>query len=132
MDRPLRCPVKPSRFAQYCCCGMVALCCLAVCLADLSWYWQALLAAQVIGAGWRTVMAIRRSPVEAITCDAGQWQLVLAGSGQAVVPGRDTFIAAGIISLQCHLPSGKRCRIVLWPDSAPADSLRSLRKALLR
>ncbi len=132
MDRPLQCRISPSKIAQFFCITVLLLSCLAIVLADISLCWQVLLVLLVGCLTWHAIQTVRRPLVQCIGWQAGQWRIVGRGLADDVAVGSEIFFVAGLISLSFSLPSGKKRQVLLWPDSADAESLRCLRRILLQ
>lgn len=134
MDRPLQrqiqLQIRPSRLAHSYCSGVCGLAWLAIAAADLPWWSQALLAGLVGWQGWRALRAIRQPRIACIRWQDGQWRLQGSNAVTEVVLDKRFFLTAGLVSLPFQSLTGEACRIVLWPDSADADSLRRLRVLL--
>ena len=130
MDRPLRLEIRPSRLAQVYCSSACGLAWFAMAVADLPWWSQVLLAGLVGWQGWCALRAIRQPPVTCLQWQDGQWRLQGPDVAVDAVLGSRMFLTAGLVSLPFRSLAGKVYRIVLWPDSADADSLRRLRVLL--
>ena len=136
MDRPLQTPllhikIKPSRIARYYCVVVILLSWLAIGLADLSLAVQMLLATIATAYGWRAMLQLRILPFSSLECRNKNWSVRIDDVLHIVELQHNFFVGAGIIVLSFQLPTGKKMRAVLWPDSADADSLRRLRTVLL-
>ena len=146
MDRPLHIKLKRSRIARYYCVVVIFLSWLAIGLADLSFPVQVLLSAVAAVYGWCAIRQLRKLPFYSLEYSNKKWSVqmndallasALQVSGlqesslQAVELQKSIFVGAGIVALSFQLPTGKKMRTVLWPDSADTDSLRRLRAVLL-
>jgi hypothetical protein len=131
MDRPLHLHLKPSCVAQYYCAAIIFLSCLAIVLAALPLLVHVLLIAVVGVYGWHAIRHLRLLPVQTLEHRSGCWFVCVDDVLQSVDLEKNIFLGYGIISLSFILPTGRKKRVVLWPDSADADSLRRLRAALL-
>lgn len=132
MDRPLQCRISPSNIAKVFCIAVLLLSGLAIVRADLPLYWQGVL---MLLASWltgRAIQTVRRPAVRCIAWQTGQWHISGPGLSEDAVVDREIFFVAGLISLTFSLSSGKKCQVLLWPDSADAESLRCLRRILLQ
>lgn len=136
MDRLLQIPslhiqIKLSHIAQYYCAAIILLSWLAIALAAVPLFVHMLLIAVVGAFGWRAMRQLQMLPVRAMEYRNGYWFLRVDDVLHTATLGKQYFLAYGMLSLPFHLPSGKTLRVVLWPDSADADSLRRLRVILL-
>lgn len=130
MDRPLQIQTRPSRIAQRYCAVIIFLSWLGIGLADLPWFVQVLSCAAIAVYGWFEIRSLQVLPVQMLECRDGNWFLRKEDGLFDAELGKKNFLGAGIISLAFSL-QGKQLRLVLWPDSADADSLRRLRAMLL-
>ena len=131
MDRPLHITIRSSRIAQYYCVAVMLLSWLGIGLADIPWFMQLLLATCVVAYGWRAMLPTQLLAIRQLDYRGGSWFLHVADTVCEVNPGKKFFIGAGIISVPFTADAGKKYRLLLWPDSADADSLRRLRATLL-
>lgn len=138
MDRPqyvhlesLKLHLKLSRIAWYYCVVVILLSWLSIGLAALSWYVQVLLSLVVAAYGRQALRSLHNLTVSVLEFRNGSWLLHKADGLQEVMLEKKIFLGAGMMSLPFTLQSGKNIRLLLWPDSADADSLRRLRAVLL-
>lgn len=136
MDRPLQIlllhiKIKPSRIARYYCVVVILLSWFAIGLADLSWVVQIFLGAIVAAYGWHAIRQLGALPFSSLECRNKNWSVRIGDVFHTVELQQNVFVGAGMIALSLQLPTGKKLRAVLWPDSADADSLRRLRAVLL-
>lgn len=130
MDRPLQIRIRPSHIARRYCVLVILLSWTGIGLADLPWGVQALSFAAVSMYGWLVIRSLQSQPIQMLECRQGDWFLRKADGLLDAELGKKIFVGAGIISLPFRL-QGERLQLVLWPDSADADSLRRLRVTLL-
>jgi len=104
---------------------------LAIGLADLFLFVQGFLVAIVAAYGWHAIRQLRTLPFSLLECRNKNWSVRISEDMHAVELQKNIFVGAGIIALSFRLPTGKKIRAVLWPDSADVDSLRRLRAVLL-
>lgn len=138
MDRPqclhpesLQLHIGSSRIAGYYCTVVMLLSWLGIGLAALPWCLKIILFVVVAVYSWLAFRSLRISAIPGLEFRNGSWILQRDDGLQEAVLEKKIFLGAGIISLPFRLQSGKSIRLMLWPDSADAESLRQLRAALL-
>lgn len=131
MERPLTILLKPSWVGQSYYIALMILCGLSIGLADMPLWAQGLLLALVLWRGFLAVQSERILFCQQLECCSGSWRLHVGGILSEAELAKDIFIGFGIVAMQFILPSGKRVRLLLWPDSAADECLRKLRVFLL-
>ena len=136
MDRPRQIPllqinIKPSRIARYYCVVVILLSWFAIGLADLSLALQIVLSVIAASYGLQAIKHLRTLPFFSLEYRNQNWYARIDDVLRAVELEKNIFVGAGMITVSFQLPTGKKIRVVLWPDSADAVSLRRLRAVLL-
>ena len=136
MDRPRQIPIlqiniKPSRIACYYCVVVILLSWFAIGLADLSLSVHIFLCVIAAAYGWQAIKYLRTLPFFSLEYRNQNWYARIGDVLRAVELEKNIFVGAGMITVSFQLPTGKKIRVVLWPDSADAVSVRRLRAVLL-
>jgi hypothetical protein len=131
MDRPLQILIKPSRIARYYCLIVLLLAFFAIALTSFVLWIKVLLAATVCTYVAAQFRQLQRSTFSLLEWQDETWCLHSEMEKMEVLLEQRFFSGAGIISLPFRKQSGKRVRLLLWPDSTDEESLRRLRVRLL-
>lgn len=132
MERPLHIPVRPSRIAQRVSQSITLLALLAIWQTGLPVYGQCLLSMALIIYCYVELLSLRKPAVQTLVYADGVWQWQDASGNHACILGNKVYIGFGLVCLYCVLPTGKKMRVMLWPDSTASDNLRRLRVYLLQ
>lgn len=126
MFLPLELTLRPSRI----CLALMALAhglaLAGIWLAVLPGWAQGLLTAALLTAARQLWRESRRQPRGLRVSRSGQLELLEGEWRTAKLRGRPVVLP-WLVSVELVPKAGKARRLILWPDSAPADGLRKLR-----